>query len=105
MGRWGTAYSVARHRDWPLAERGAHRVRSHRFWFAGASIPSVSILSVSLVMTSTDLIILALLMEAPGHGYDLKKRLERLTAGTFALNDKLLYPALRRFAEDDLVTS
>src|SRR5215510_13477971 len=48
MGRWGTAYSVARHRDWPLAERGAHRVRSHRFWFAGTSIPSVSILSVSL---------------------------------------------------------
>jgi len=56
-------------------------------------------------MTSTDLIVLALLMEAPGHGYDLKKRLERLTAGTFALNDKLLYPALRRFGEEDLVTS
>jgi len=56
-------------------------------------------------MSPTDLLVLALLAQAPGHGYDLKKRLERLSSGTFALNDKLLYPALRRFEEEGLLSS
>src|SRR5262249_34675207 len=46
-----------------------------------------------------DILILANLAARPHHGYELKKNVERVLGAEFALNNGVLYPALRRFEE------
>lgn len=45
----------------------------------------------------TEIVILALLRAEPRHGYELKKQGERIL--NISLNNKVLYPALKRFEE------
>ncbi len=45
-----------------------------------------------------DILVLAHLAHRPAHGYEIKKRVEQ-SIGTSALNNNVLYPALRRFEE------
>jgi DNA-binding PadR family transcriptional regulator len=45
----------------------------------------------------TEIVILALLSVEPRHGYELKKQGERILG--ISLNNKVLYPALKRFEE------
>jgi DNA-binding PadR family transcriptional regulator len=47
----------------------------------------------------SDIIILALLANGPKHGYEIKKRVEHVLGGSIALNNKVLYPTLKRFEE------
>src|SRR5579859_1787514 len=47
----------------------------------------------------TDILILANLRSGPKHGYDIKKHVDRVLGGFVTLNNKMLYPALRRFEE------
>jgi DNA-binding PadR family transcriptional regulator len=51
----------------------------------------------------TDLIILAMLLEGPQHGYRLKRDAGALF-GQVALHNNLVYPLLRRFAAEGWVT-
>lgn len=44
-----------------------------------------------------DILILACLRAEPAHGYEIKKRVERIIGGDVPLNNNLLYPALKRF--------
>lgn len=46
-----------------------------------------------------DLLILANLAERPRHGYEIKKTVGQVLGGEHALNNGMLYPALRRFEE------
>lgn len=46
-----------------------------------------------------DILILAHLTKQPAHGYEIKKRVEQTLSGSVAINNNLLYPALRRFEE------
>src|SRR5258708_12987542 len=47
----------------------------------------------------TEIVILALLRAKPQHGYELKKQVEQILGGAISLNNKVLYPALKRFEE------
>ena len=47
----------------------------------------------------TDILILATLRAGPRHGYEIKKLVDRVLGGAIPLNNKMLYPALRRFEE------
>lgn len=44
-----------------------------------------------------EIIILASLGARPQHGYEIKKTVERALGGSVLLNNKVLYPALKRF--------
>jgi len=46
-----------------------------------------------------DILILANLQSGPQHGYDIKKRIERFLGGSVPMNNKVLYPTLKRFEE------
>ncbi len=46
-----------------------------------------------------EIVILAMLRQRPQHGYELKKCIELALGGTISLNNKVLYPALKRFEE------
>src|SRR5690348_13499344 len=46
-----------------------------------------------------EIIILASLGARPQHGYEIKKNVERALARSISLNNKVLYPALKRFEE------
>jgi DNA-binding PadR family transcriptional regulator len=46
-----------------------------------------------------DILILATLQSGPLHGYDIKKRVERFLGGSVPMNNKVLYPTLKRFEE------
>jgi DNA-binding PadR family transcriptional regulator len=46
-----------------------------------------------------DILILANLQSGPQHGYDIKKRVERFLGGSVPMNNKVLYPTLKRFEE------
>jgi DNA-binding PadR family transcriptional regulator len=46
-----------------------------------------------------EILILAHLLNRPRHGYEIKKSVERVLGGSFAINNNTLYPALRRFEE------
>lgn len=45
----------------------------------------------------SDIVILAMLHQQPQHGYELKKAVATVFGGTVSLNNKVLYPALKRF--------
>ncbi len=44
-----------------------------------------------------EILILALLRQKSQHGYELRKNVEQVLGGTVALNNTVLYPALKRF--------
>jgi DNA-binding PadR family transcriptional regulator len=46
-----------------------------------------------------DILILANLQSGPQHGYEIKKRIERFLGGSVSMNNKVLYPTLKRFEE------
>jgi len=46
-----------------------------------------------------DILILAILQTEPQHGYEIKKKIERIMGGSIPMNNKVLYPALKRFEE------
>lgn len=46
-----------------------------------------------------EIVILATLRSKPQHGYEIKKRVERILGGAIPINNKVLYPTLRRFEE------
>ena len=46
-----------------------------------------------------EIVILATLKTRPQHGYEIKKGVERALGGKIPLNNKVLYPALKRFEE------
>jgi DNA-binding PadR family transcriptional regulator len=51
----------------------------------------------------SDIIILAMLANGPMHGYEIKKRAEQVLGSSISLNNKVLYPALKRFEEAQAV--
>jgi DNA-binding PadR family transcriptional regulator len=50
-------------------------------------------------MAYVDILILQNLIARPAHGYEIKKSVERIMGGAFAVNNNVLYPALRRLEE------
>jgi DNA-binding PadR family transcriptional regulator len=56
-------------------------------------------------MAYVDILILQNLVARPAHGYEVKKSVERIMGGAFAVNNNVLYPALRRFEEMGAVES
>ncbi len=49
-----------------------------------------------------DILMLRVLRDRPGHGYEIKKQVERILGGR-SINNNVLYPALRRFEEQGAV--
>jgi PadR family transcriptional regulator, regulatory protein PadR len=52
-----------------------------------------------------DLLLLAVLAEEPGHGYELGRRLTRRSGGELEVYEGSLYPALHRLERGGLVDS
>lgn len=52
-----------------------------------------------------DRLLLAVLAEAPGHGYEISQRLTERSGGEFDVNEGSLYPALHRLERSQLVQS
>ena len=52
-----------------------------------------------------DGLLLAVLADAPGHGYELSQRLTRRSGGELGVNEGSLYPALHRLERAGLVDS
>ena len=52
-----------------------------------------------------DRLLLAVLAEAPGHGYEVSRRLTARSGGAFDVNEGSLYPALHRLERGRLVES
>jgi DNA-binding PadR family transcriptional regulator len=52
-----------------------------------------------------DGLLLAVLAEAPGHGYELGQRLAERSGGELAVHEGSLYPALHRLERGGLVES
>src|SRR5260370_29975849 len=52
----------------------------------------------------SDILILAMLRQGPRHGYEIKKDIDKALGGLVVLNNKTLYPALRRFEESGTLT-
>jgi DNA-binding PadR family transcriptional regulator len=56
-------------------------------------------------MAALEILILALLAKQPAHGYELKKRVQAAVGGAMTMNNKVLYPTLKRFEALGAVTS
>jgi transcriptional regulator len=52
-----------------------------------------------------DGLLLAVLAGAPGHGYELSRRLTQRSGGELGVNEGSLYPALHRLEREGLVES
>jgi transcriptional regulator len=52
-----------------------------------------------------DGLLLAVLADAPGHGYELSQRLTQRSGGELGVHEGSLYPALRRLERGGLVES
>ena len=52
-----------------------------------------------------DGLLLAVLADAPGHGYELSQRLKQRSGGELAVHEGSLYPALHRLERGGLVES
>ncbi len=50
-------------------------------------------------MAYVDILILRNLVARPAHGYEIKKSVERIMGSAFAVNNNVLYPALRRLEQ------
>ena len=50
-------------------------------------------------MSYLDILVLEVLLDAPRHGYEIKRQVERILGGTVLLNSNVLYPALREFEQ------
>lgn len=46
-----------------------------------------------------EILILAILRSKPQHGYEIKKNVDRVLGGSVTMNNKVLYPSLKRFEE------
>ena len=93
------------------------KIATRYTWAAGqtgASVPTWSVAPPAFCLTSvihyyntdtvmTDLIILAMLLEGPQHGYRLKRDAGALF-GQAVLHNNLVYPLLRRFTAEGWVT-
>jgi DNA-binding PadR family transcriptional regulator len=44
-----------------------------------------------------DILLLAILSGEPSHGYEIRRKVERILSGAVSLNPNVLYPALHRF--------
>ncbi len=51
----------------------------------------------------SDILILAMLSTKPMHGYEIKKSVEQVLSNSISLNNKVLYPTLKRFEEMNAV--
>jgi transcriptional regulator len=58
-----------------------------------------------LLRGHVDALLLAVLAEAPGHGYELNQRLLTRSGGDLDVNEGSLYPALHRLERRGLVES
>lgn len=47
----------------------------------------------------SEIVILAMLLQQPRHGYEIKKSVEQALGGAVSINNKMLYPLLKRFEE------
>lgn len=54
---------------------------------------------------STEILVLALLVEQPMYGYQISQELAKRSNGYFELKEGLLYPTLHRMKQDGLLTS
>ena len=48
-------------------------------------------------MSYLDILLLAILSGEPAHGYEIRRKVERILSGAVSLNPNVLYPALHRF--------
>ena len=62
-------------------------------------------MSADLIRGHLDGLLLAVLAEAPGHGYELAQRLHERSGGELGVPDGSLYPALHRLERAGLVAS
>jgi PadR family transcriptional regulator, regulatory protein PadR len=62
-------------------------------------------MSADLLRGHLDRLLLAVLAEAPGHGYELSQRLAQRSGGELAVHEGSLYPALHRLERGRLVES
>ena len=60
--------------------------------------------SYELITTSTDSLLLGLLIEKPMYGYEIIKELKDRSRGYFNFKEGTLYPALHRMETSGLVT-
>jgi DNA-binding PadR family transcriptional regulator len=51
-----------------------------------------------------DILILALLLTRPRHGYEIKRQVQGIIGDIISINNNQLYPALRRFEEAGAIT-
>lgn len=54
---------------------------------------------------STEILVLALLIDQPMYGYQISQELSERSGGYFELKEGLLYPTLHRMQQDGLLTS
>jgi DNA-binding PadR family transcriptional regulator len=73
-------------------------------WFAYAS-PASSLVRADLLRGHLDGLLLAVLADAPGQGYELSQRLTERGGGVFGVNEGSLYPALHGLERGGLVKS
>jgi DNA-binding PadR family transcriptional regulator len=48
-------------------------------------------------MSYLDILLLAILSGEPAHGYEIRRKVERILSGAVSMNPNVLYPALHRF--------
>lgn len=65
----------------------------------------MSPMSADLLRGHLDRLLLAVLGEAPGHGYELSQRLTERSGGELDVHEGSLYPALHRLERGGLVDS
>jgi PadR family transcriptional regulator len=65
----------------------------------------VAVMTSDLLRGHLDGLLLAVLADAPGHGYELSQRLTRRSGGELEVPEGSLYPALHRLERAGLVTS
>ena len=66
---------------------------------------SVSMGNSDLLRGHVDRLLVAVLADAPGHGYDLARRLAARSSGALEVPEGSLYPALHRLEHAGLITS
>lgn len=62
-------------------------------------------MTADLLRGHLDRLLLAVLADAPGHGYELSRRLTERSGGELGIHEGSLYPALHRLERGGLVES